>query len=311
MTPTDKTVLAVFYGFNMTGQIVLTLSFVTAAVARLGREMLLINIGLSMVIFSTACLLLLYAGANDGPEPPFGLCLTQACLIYGSLTMGACSGFGLFFQLWSGMRAGAPTVLSKRKQGLRVSFRIAPWLIFFGVVLGCIIDGLRDRREVRRSRDFFYCSASQRMAYTCEILCGLFVLPSVLVEGHVLVMLVSRWRAGTLRREMLPMDSLVRLGLFTFYGIFTVITAIVLINFPNGTSPRYPFIFMSTLPLAVWMIFWTQKDILRIWLCRRGLVSSVQVYESETQRLQARTSSRTDLVLRSMRAEMNQKISGS
>ncbi|EJD44383.1 hypothetical protein AURDEDRAFT_166473 [Auricularia subglabra TFB-10046 SS5] len=181
MAPTDTVVLAVFYTFNMIGQIVLTLSLATIAVARLGREMLLINIGVAMVIFSTACLLLLYADAYDGPEPPFGLCLAQACLIYGSLPMAASSAFGLFFQ-----------------------------------------DGFRDRRDVKRSRDFFYCSASPRMGYTCEILCAIFMLASVLVEVQVVYMLVDRWRKRTLRRELLPIDSLVRLGLFTFYGILTV-----------------------------------------------------------------------------------------
>ncbi|EJD44380.1 hypothetical protein AURDEDRAFT_166470 [Auricularia subglabra TFB-10046 SS5] len=147
------------------------------------------------------------------------------------------------------------------EKALRAGLRALPWLIFFGMLFGSIGDGLRDRGKVTRARDFFYCSASERMGYTSEIICGLSMLGSVIIEAHVVCMLIYRWKTRSLRRELLPMDSLVRLGLFSVYGVLGVVVAVVLIKVPDGPAPKYPFIFMSTLGVAVWLIFWTQKFI--------------------------------------------------
>lgn len=182
MTPSDKVVLAVFYTLIMAGQIILTLCLITVAVARLRRDLPLLNAAISMIIFSTACLLLLYANEHQGPEPPFHLCLTQACLIYGSLSMAASSVLSLFFQLWSGMRT---TLVGKAKPRtmLSVALRILPWILFVAMSLGCLADGLQHRSEVLRSRDFFYCSASWRIGHAASFVSGACILASVVLEG--------------------------------------------------------------------------------------------------------------------------------
>lgn len=127
-------------------------------------------------------------------------------------------------------------------------------------------DGLRNKSEVNISRDFFYCSASSVTGYTSTIVCGLLMLVSVVLELHVAYLLFLSWRSGTLQTRALPMDLIVRLGVFSIYGILCVVVAIIL---ASGSTPKdkpsYAFLFMSTLPLAIWAVFGTQKDVFRAW----------------------------------------------
>lgn len=105
MSPRDEVLLAVFHTFHTVGQILLILYLFTVAAARLSRDLALLNVIISMTMYSTACLLLLYS-RNDTDRPPtFSLCIAQACLMYGSLSMGAAGILCLFYQLWSGLRS--------------------------------------------------------------------------------------------------------------------------------------------------------------------------------------------------------------
>ncbi|EJD44389.1 hypothetical protein AURDEDRAFT_145111 [Auricularia subglabra TFB-10046 SS5] len=215
--------------------------------------------------------------------------------------MAASSVLSLFFQLWSGMR---DTIVGVEKPRiiLRTSLRILPWILFVAMSLGCLIDGLQHPSEVLRSRDFFYCSASWRIGHAGSFVSGACILASVILEMHVVYMLIYVWRAPTSRRELLPVDSIVRMWLFSIYGASCVIIAIIVVQFPTGLSPRYPFLFLSTLPLAVWLIFWTQKDVLRIWTsccCRRtitGLESHVIATQQHTSGLKSLALTETAIV---------------
>ncbi|EJD44382.1 hypothetical protein AURDEDRAFT_166472 [Auricularia subglabra TFB-10046 SS5] len=63
---------------------------------------------------------------------------------------------------------------------------------------------------------------SLAIGYASEIVCGLFMLASLLLQLHVGYIIFRGWAARTLRREVLPLDSIVRMGIFTYAGPVTV-----------------------------------------------------------------------------------------
>lgn len=284
MALSDNTFLCIFYAFSLAGQLVLTACFLTVIFARLRRDLTLINAAISGLIFSTACLMLLFAQEFRGPPPRFSLCLAQACLIYGSLAMTGSAVFCLFFQLWHSLRRTLSNKSRSQSKPLGVALRVLPWIAFTGMCLLSLVDGLRDRKAVTRSRDFFYCSGSRRVGYASEVVCGSFMLVSVLLQVHIAYMIVRGWNARTLRREVLPLDSIVRMGIFTVYGSVCIVAVVVLAQYPDKSSPRYPFVFISTIPVAGWLIFWTQRDLLETWACRRRGKRFDQEYSVDSRR---------------------------
>ncbi|EJD44385.1 hypothetical protein AURDEDRAFT_166475 [Auricularia subglabra TFB-10046 SS5] len=208
MPPSDSVLLGVFYAFSLAGQLVLTACLLTIFIARIQRDLTLINAAVAGLLFATACLLLLFSNEFRGPPPRFRNCLAQACLIYGSLAMAASSVFCLFFQLWYSLFGTIHNQPRSQSKPLGVVLRVIPWLSFAGMSLTSLIDGLRDRDDVTRSRDFFYCAASHRVGYASEMLCGAYMLISLLLELHIAYMLVYGWKARTLRKDILPIDRI-------------------------------------------------------------------------------------------------------
>ncbi|EJD44386.1 hypothetical protein AURDEDRAFT_114328 [Auricularia subglabra TFB-10046 SS5] len=166
---------------------------------------------------------------------------------------------------------------------MQIALKILPWLMFSGMFLASLITGLEHKEDVNLSRDFFYCSVSPPVGYASEIICGLFMVASVIMQIHIGYTLIYGWRTRTLRRDLLPIEIIVRLGVFSIYAAIAVIVTIVLIQYPDVCSPRYPFILMSTFPLVVWIVFWTQKDVLEIWSCRRRRAPDERLSECDPE----------------------------
>ncbi|EJD44384.1 hypothetical protein AURDEDRAFT_166474 [Auricularia subglabra TFB-10046 SS5] len=227
MPPPDSALLVVFYAFSLAGQLVLAACLLTVRFARLRRDVGLINVAVAGLVFATACLLLLFANEFRGSPPQFSLCLAQACLIYGSLAMITSS-------LWYSLREILMNISRNQSNSLGIMLKILPCFSFYTMCLASLVDGLRDRKAVNRSRDFFFCSASPRVGYASMILCGTFMLVSLLLELHVAYMIVYSWKTRALRREALPLVSIVRLGLFRYARVAKDLTTCLRVNMSHS-----------------------------------------------------------------------------
>lgn len=82
-----------------------------------------------------------------------------------------------------------------------------------------------------------------------------------MLEAHLGLVVFRRSRAR--RMAELPRYFTLQLALYTLYAVLTIVVALLLL-FANSVLP---FIFMSTLPLVVFLLFGTGPDILRVWCC--------------------------------------------
>ncbi|KZV99058.1 hypothetical protein EXIGLDRAFT_267866 [Exidia glandulosa HHB12029] len=92
-------------------------------------------------------------------------------------------------------------------------------------------------------------------------MCGIFILGALVLEAHLGLVVFRRSRSR--RMTELPRYFNLQLTLYTIYAVLTIIASLLLLF----SKTLIPFIFMSTLPLVVYLLFGTGPDILRIWFC--------------------------------------------
>jgi len=215
-----------------------------------------------MIAFGFAACFLLYGDRFAGPEPSLQLCLAQASLIYGSLTMGAAGVCCVILHLWFAVHRPAASDPPRWRAPALIA---VPWVVFCSMALLTIINGLREPEGVLRSRDFFYCSVGSPVGTISCIVCGVFMALSLLFEVHIGITLFLGWRRRILRVDALPVDLLIRVGVFSLYAGLSVTAAIIMI----WSSSDIAYLFIATLPPAIWVVFGTQRDVLRVWFCIR------------------------------------------
>jgi hypothetical protein len=88
-----------FFSIQFVAVLGLVAVLVTSFVARLERNIVWTNYLITWIISALSYLILPVVGQQSGPQPNYGICLTQAVLIYGAPPLTAFSGFSLIVQV--------------------------------------------------------------------------------------------------------------------------------------------------------------------------------------------------------------------
>jgi len=138
--PHRESLLVTYYSFMaFGGQIGLPLVFVTVLLGgQPRRHPTFLNILLAWFLYATSSLLLLYSGngISEHPLPIFGLCLTQAALVYGA-TIWSClhNYYGMVIQLWLEFKGNRLAQNSRLMLSLLLG---VPWLCFLGFFIATV-----------------------------------------------------------------------------------------------------------------------------------------------------------------------------
>jgi hypothetical protein len=90
---------AFFVATQLAAAAVLIVVLATVFAARLERNAVWTSYLSTWTLSAISYSLLALAGQLTGPQPPYGLCLAQAVLIYGAPPLTAFSGFALIIQV--------------------------------------------------------------------------------------------------------------------------------------------------------------------------------------------------------------------
>lgn len=241
------------------GHVGIPLALITAAITKTAsqRHPTMINLLVCWLVYTTSNLIVFYGGQANDSMPDFGLCLTQASMIYASTVMVSAATLVLSLHLWIKLRAldhskilfgGATTLLS------------IPWASFLCFTLVCVVYGVKNPSSVTKKWVFYCTISSDGIIYAVSAFSMFYVALTIAFQVSILrkVFRTTHQRGGFGASYHL----IVRVTIFTAYSFITFIVGSILVFVP---SAKLTYIFMSTLPLVVFLVFGTQRENIQFW----------------------------------------------
>jgi hypothetical protein len=226
------------------------------------------NLIVACIVYCISFLLLL--GHQSGPEPPFGLCLFQAGLIYAAPSTIAAAGLVFVFELY--LR------LSSTLSASNVNDRHITILLFISPLTHCIVFWVAiftalshgGSLVVQRSTGGLFCDIdSSTPTLTTGISVVVFVILMIIAEVYTGVYLFrkrSAFKGIKPSSGSFPLSLFIRTACYTLAGGLAIILVMIL----NMNTPDSMFIFMSDflaiIPLFVALLFGSQRDIMGVYM---------------------------------------------
>ncbi|KAF5349163.1 hypothetical protein D9756_009399 [Leucocoprinus leucothites] len=199
-------------------------------------------------IFSSLCYCLLFiAGQQMGGEPNNTLCTVQAALIYAAPALTACTTLSLVIHMFLNFRSLMYTSAFEVRPITELMLLGTPYLVWAVLFVGNLAFELQNPQTVRRSpKGPIVIQSSQQFILSYRIFIN---------RHHVL-------KAGM----MLAM--LFRVFAFSIIGIMALGLSVtfVITNDHDGAFDML----LASMPVLAMLIFGSQKDLIRVWLCQRG-----------------------------------------
>jgi len=255
------------------GQIGIPILIATLVFSDLRRLPTLFSLLVTWVCASIIACLLFYAGKGlpNDPQPTFGLCLAQASLMYGVPHMTALSAFALVYEGWLTV-TGKNTPPGTGKLGARTRLLLAlPWGGLLLAAILSLIVGITSPQAVSRDRRFFYCSIQANgLTNTLAVIVGLILIVTIVYAAQIALVLRHTWldvknpvADDALDAPKTSSYMVIRITIFGLYLCVTLVLCFVSIVAP--TSALLDLV-AGSIPAAVFIIFATQADIVRIWV---------------------------------------------
>ncbi|KAG7446741.1 uncharacterized protein BT62DRAFT_931315 [Guyanagaster necrorhizus] len=205
----------------------------------------------------------LLVGHSMDWEPPHGLCLTQAILIYSVPTLTTCTTTALVIHVSISMNA-----LLSPPSGVHFNWTpflyVMPYLASGGMAALSLAIGLQDPDTVARRESRMYCNFANRTPshVSSALVAGIMVL-CLLVEIFVLVKLRKNWMYLRKKRDRQTISSILRVLAFSAVGCMAIGLGFVFV-FTSYRGPALNLI-LGSVPLLAVLLFGTQQDILDSW----------------------------------------------
>ncbi|ESK92457.1 hypothetical protein Moror_4494 [Moniliophthora roreri MCA 2997] len=236
-----------------------------------------------LVLFCFSYLLLLLAGQYGNPDPPFGLCLAQSCMIYGVPVLGMSATLALVHQLERNLRE----ILSKeseakiRAENLKsIAPLVLPYVLFMAIIVETLVLGLRDPSSVQKLPEIAYCNLKNPVpGRISAAIVTLLIFPILALDGAMCLHVCRNWRV--FKSDADTVSMFIRMCTFNILAVASALIGIVFFlvvltkHTPTGVaslnmvlSIRGSLAFLSvcfsaeaveTVPFATVVIFGTHK----------------------------------------------------
>jgi len=234
---------------------------------------------LSAIIF----LLLFFAGKDTGPEPPIALCIAQSSLVYASIPMNSTAALSLVLDLWFTVQIALNPTWGRSWARWRMPLLLAaPYVACLIYFIAALAASIQFPEDISRARNFFYCSLDGHgIGHFTGIFCSVVMFIVVVLECIVGVKMYRNWRVAR-TGEGLSISNTIRITAFSAYGALAGISALISIWRPDDPLP---YMVLATLPIAAFLVFGTQKDILKAcFFCKRSPVGVQRLADDESEK---------------------------
>ncbi|KAF7295661.1 hypothetical protein MIND_01106300 [Mycena indigotica] len=261
---------------GLVGSIALVLT--TTLSRRAPRNATWQNFFTSWIISTASYSLLLVSGQLYKEHPPFGLCLAQAGLIYGTPSLTAATTFGLIMQIWFSVQ----NLLLRKVKHERlwtVVILVLPYCMMFGMVIASWVTGIQNPSRVKVIGSGMYChiGPSSTLGKASAALVALTLLPTIALEITICVALRKNW--STFKRMRHSMSITLRVMIFTLFGILAIsLSGVFVFSDSHGAAIN---VILAALPVIGVIIFASQTDILSVWRITRQRPEGAQPLQSQ------------------------------
>ncbi|KAH7103065.1 hypothetical protein BKA62DRAFT_698498 [Auriculariales sp. MPI-PUGE-AT-0066] len=274
-----QAVLNLWLFFNIgPSHFLLPLLCISLLLARVRRNLLLVNVCITWCICGFASCMLLYAGKQTGPEPSTFLCIAQGSLLYAIPPLCSTAVCALVFSVWSNIcwKRG------ERTRGFYLSILvISPYVVYFTFAAIGALLAAKEPFRVSRTRRFFYCSIdhsgfSAALAIYSAIILLLTMVFNILIgitiwhnnrllkEATRLPPQTTVTKNGLDKKGLKPEDVqfAIRLGIFGVYIVLGITLSLLSIAAPTSAVPDMVF---ASMGLAVFLVFGSQPKVWEVW----------------------------------------------
>ncbi|KAG9003221.1 hypothetical protein FRB90_011234 [Tulasnella sp. 427] len=275
---TQPVLLAWHWILIVGGQILLPFLLITMLLSHnVRRDPTLVNMIITWILFTVVLSLLYYTGHQHGPEPPFGLCLTQASLLSGAPVMSCAAGLALVLQVFLRLRnlvqkvttSGKMTNKDDRRYQVDTRWRarafvIVPYILLFIFTLAALIISLRDRSIVTRKRAWLFCSVDGPIVVAVSVVSATFSAITLILEAWIALIFYRHGTqvASTKTESAFTVRIILRVIAFSaFSGLCWLSFAIM-----GSKWDVVPWMLLACVPLVAFFIFGSQKSVLRVWM---------------------------------------------
>jgi len=228
----------------------------------------LVNFCCSWILYSVAFCMLAYAGQQNSTEPDFALCLIQAAMVHGVVPMTVLAGLFVVIQVWSTFQERPIPFFPNLRPWMRtVLFILPPYIAFFGFAIPFGMYGLAEP-EMLSIGHGIYCTIEDTSLRP-------YIVPAFALVTLALILIFqmaifwnyfTRWRNIKQVCPLVERSTSLSLTLrVAFFSIYSVIAAGIAVVLLTSNSSAMPYMLQATLPLAVFLVFASQKDVVLSW----------------------------------------------
>ncbi|KAJ7636730.1 hypothetical protein FB45DRAFT_449330 [Roridomyces roridus] len=265
-SPDHDTLINVFVALQMIGLIgSVALVLTTTLSSRAPRTPTWQNFFTSWIISTISYSLLLFAGQLRSRDPPFGVCLAQAGLIYGTPSLAAATTFGLVVQIWfSTQSLTAKKIPHERIWTLAIL--VLPYLVLFSMVLASWVIGSNNPELVKLIGSGMYChiGPTGALGKVSATIVTILLLPTLVFEVLICVSLRRNW--STFRRMKNSLSIVLRVIIFSVIGVLAIVLSAIFVFSANEDHGASVNIVLALIPVLAVIVFSSQRDIISVWM---------------------------------------------
>ncbi|KAK1227476.1 hypothetical protein PQX77_009539 [Marasmius sp. AFHP31] len=196
-------ILGPLWVFNVLQVIGFTLNWLILATAVISKEVNRTRVWhlfmTGWVFWCIAHALLFITGHQVGQDPPAGLCLFQAALIYAFPPCMELLTLGILAKLYCAMYAAIKERPSP--QYLNTVVHYGPFIVFVGVFIEALVVGQMNPGSVMKDESLMHCNIQNAVpspGRITAVIVGIGAVGMVILEGFVVATLYRNW--NTLKR---------------------------------------------------------------------------------------------------------------
>ncbi|KAF9054553.1 hypothetical protein BJ165DRAFT_728299 [Panaeolus papilionaceus] len=242
------------------------------------RQPVFINFCISWSVYSVVYVLL----GHTGKPISFPLCYIQTAFVLGAPPMTALSTTLVVFKIWWTFRTSQNTEYRQRPRWFKILSQItllgSPYFVFIvytiiSIGLQILYPGTFDERNG------IYCTAygvNQRQ-WLVPLFCVLCVIFMILFQTLLIIRYFKNRRKLVRSFPLLDKSTsrslVIRVG---FFNLYLCVSFGMGIEFFYGGETAWPYMIQAGLPLACFLSFGTQKDVLIAWKILRDPTSTAR-----------------------------------
>ncbi|TDL26181.1 hypothetical protein BD410DRAFT_826041 [Rickenella mellea] len=251
------------------GQVALPLFVGTVLISRKLRVKTcptLINFCITWIIYSVIYCLTIYDRQRDVLNSRRVLCTTQAIMVHGVVPMVATSYVFLVLHIWNALGLPGSTWSGTHRRATAMTMIAMPYIVFLLFSVASVVVVVNSPDTLSQSNSYFCTLVYKPLMQSVPAVAAILVLVALTIEVGIFAKIFSRMRDQNGKIDRSAFSMVIRIGVFSVFAIVAMVTCMA---FVVGSEHPLLYIVQASLPLVVFLVFATRRDLILTWCFRR------------------------------------------